>query len=105
MTPRNFIGDHEPDIVPVMSVLRAGIAEPNKESHDAASPRPVTSSCRRRQRAPWRQPPEQPPPEPHPGAPAAPADPAPAAAAAAFSSSAYPDGGTMVTKVTSSRDS
>src|ERR1700733_6011070 len=58
MTPRNFIGDHEPDIVPVMRVLRAGIAEPNKESHDAASPRPVTSSCRRRQRAPWRRPPE-----------------------------------------------
>src|SRR5712672_1199175 len=37
MTPRNFIDDHEPDIVPVMGVLRAGIAEANKESHDAAS--------------------------------------------------------------------
>src|SRR5713226_7055465 len=37
MTPRNFIDDHEPDIVPVMRVLRAGIAEANKESHDAAS--------------------------------------------------------------------
>src|SRR5713226_3440352 len=37
MTPRNFIDDHEPDIVPVMRVLHAGIAEANKESHDAAS--------------------------------------------------------------------
>src|SRR6266436_10374882 len=37
MTPRNFIDDHEPDIMPVMGVLRAGIAEANKESHDAAS--------------------------------------------------------------------
>src|SRR3981189_1208469 len=37
MTPRDFINDHEPDIVPVMGVLRAGIAEAYKESHDAAS--------------------------------------------------------------------
>src|SRR6202158_1958844 len=37
MTPRNFIDGHEADIVPVMRVLCTGIAEPNKESHDAAS--------------------------------------------------------------------
>src|ERR1700694_4825371 len=36
-TPRNFIDDHKPDIVSVMRVFRAGIAEANKESHDAAS--------------------------------------------------------------------
>src|SRR4030095_12853278 len=37
MTPRDFIDGHEPDIVPVMRVLRAGIAEANKEMHGAAS--------------------------------------------------------------------
>src|ERR1700712_1651394 len=37
MTPCNFIDDRETDIVPVMRVLRARIAEANKESHDAAS--------------------------------------------------------------------
>jgi protein subunit release factor A len=37
MTPRNFIDGHEADIVPVMRVFRAGIAEANKESHAAAS--------------------------------------------------------------------
>jgi hypothetical protein len=37
MTPRNFIDRHEADIVPVMRVFRAGIAEANKKSHDAAS--------------------------------------------------------------------
>src|SRR3981189_2829846 len=37
MMPRNFLDNLEPDIVPVMGVLRAGIAETNKESHDAAS--------------------------------------------------------------------
>src|ERR1700731_3265794 len=37
MTPRNFIDGHETDVVPVMRVLRTGIAEANKESHDAAS--------------------------------------------------------------------
>ena len=31
MTPRNFIDDHEPDVVPVVRVLRAGITEANKE--------------------------------------------------------------------------
>src|SRR6202048_44368 len=37
MTPRNFIDGHESDVVPVMRVFGAGIAETNKESHDAAS--------------------------------------------------------------------
>src|SRR5437868_14035218 len=37
MTPRNLIYGQEADVVPVMRVLRAGIAESNKESHDAAS--------------------------------------------------------------------
>src|SRR5258705_7335031 len=37
MTPRNFIDDREPDIVPVTREFRAGIAEANKEQHDAAS--------------------------------------------------------------------
>jgi hypothetical protein len=37
MTPRDFINGHEADVVPVMRVFRAGIAETNKESHDAAS--------------------------------------------------------------------
>src|ERR1019366_7528940 len=37
MTPRHFFDGHEADIVPVMRVLRAGIAETDKESHDAAS--------------------------------------------------------------------
>src|ERR1700688_3591200 len=37
MTPRNSIDGHEADIVPVTRVFRAGIAEANKESHDAAS--------------------------------------------------------------------
>jgi hypothetical protein len=39
MTPRNFISGHEPDVVPVVRVLSAGITEANKEAHDAASPR------------------------------------------------------------------
>src|SRR5260370_1715073 len=38
MTPRNFIDGHEADIASVMRVLCARIAEPNKKSHDAASP-------------------------------------------------------------------
>jgi hypothetical protein len=38
MTPRNLVDGHEADIVPVTCVFRAGIAEPNKESHDAARP-------------------------------------------------------------------
>ena len=103
MTPRNFIDGHETDVVPVVRVLRAGIAETNKQSHDAASrvrllllvaaqaspPEPW-----RQPQAPWRQPrePHRPraqqrrrPPEQHPAAAAAP--PA-AAAAAALSSSA-----------------
>jgi len=33
----DFIDDHEADIVPVMRVLRAGVAEANKKTHDAAS--------------------------------------------------------------------
>jgi hypothetical protein len=37
MTPRDFIDQHETDIVPVAPVLRAGIAESDKEQHDAAS--------------------------------------------------------------------
>ena len=37
MTPRNFIDGHETDIVPVTRVFRAGIAEADKEQHDAAS--------------------------------------------------------------------
>ncbi|WP_291856539.1 hypothetical protein, partial [Bradyrhizobium sp.] len=37
MTPRDFIDGHEPDIVPVVRVFRAGIAEANKQVHDAAS--------------------------------------------------------------------
>src|SRR5204863_3391332 len=37
MTPRNLIDDHKADVVPVIRVLRAGIAESNKQSHDAAS--------------------------------------------------------------------
>src|SRR5258708_21466656 len=37
MTPRDLIDGHEADIVPVMRVFRARIAEANKESHDAAS--------------------------------------------------------------------
>src|SRR5271154_5057261 len=37
MTPRNFINGHEADIVPVTRVFRAGIAEADKEQHDAAS--------------------------------------------------------------------
>src|SRR5262249_19090281 len=37
MTPRNFINGHEADIVPVTRVSRTGIAEADKEQHDAAS--------------------------------------------------------------------
>src|SRR5260370_38721400 len=37
MTPRDLIDGHEADIVPVIRVFRARIAEANKESHDAAS--------------------------------------------------------------------
>src|SRR6185437_7834899 len=37
MTPRDRFDGHEADIVPVMRVLRAGIAETYKEQHDAAS--------------------------------------------------------------------
>src|ERR1700710_1338087 len=37
MTPRNFIDHRETDVVPVMRVFGAGIAETNKQSHDAAS--------------------------------------------------------------------
>jgi hypothetical protein len=38
MTPRDLVDGHEADIVPVTCVFRAGIAEPNKESHDAVRP-------------------------------------------------------------------
>jgi len=44
MTPRNLVDGHEADIVPVTCVFRAGIAEPNKESHDAARPSAGTRS-------------------------------------------------------------
>src|SRR6185437_5891291 len=37
MTPCDFFDGHEADVVPVMRVLRAGVAETNKEVHDAAS--------------------------------------------------------------------
>src|SRR5581483_9328643 len=37
MTPRDFIENHEADVVAVMRVFRAGIAETNEEAHDAAS--------------------------------------------------------------------
>src|SRR6516165_11537374 len=37
MTPRDFIDGHEADIVPVARIFRAGIAEADKEQHDAAS--------------------------------------------------------------------
>src|ERR1700740_3695569 len=37
MTPRNLTAGHEADMVPVARVLRAGIAETDKEQHDAAS--------------------------------------------------------------------
>src|SRR5215831_18577649 len=36
MTPRDFVNGHEPDVVPVLRVFRAGITEANKEAHDAA---------------------------------------------------------------------
>jgi hypothetical protein len=38
MTPTDLVDGHEADIVPVPCEFRAGIAEPNKESHDAARP-------------------------------------------------------------------
>jgi hypothetical protein len=38
MTPRDFVDGHEADIVPVTLVSRTGIAEADKEQHDAASP-------------------------------------------------------------------
>jgi hypothetical protein len=38
MTPRDLVDGHEADIVPVTCEFRAGIAEPNKQSHDAARP-------------------------------------------------------------------
>src|ERR1700690_3969355 len=37
MTPRDLIDGHEADVVAVMRVFRAGIAETNKEAHGAAS--------------------------------------------------------------------
>ncbi|MGB6237763.1 MAG: hypothetical protein WBG16_10470, partial [Bradyrhizobium sp.] len=37
MTPCNFVDGHEADVVAVMRVFRAGIAETNKEAHGAAS--------------------------------------------------------------------
>src|SRR5579859_2331981 len=37
MTARDFLNGHEADVVSVMRVFRAGIAEANKKSHDAAS--------------------------------------------------------------------
>ena len=37
MPPRDFIDRHEADIVPIIGVFRAGIAEANKESHGVAS--------------------------------------------------------------------
>src|SRR6267378_2760223 len=37
MTPRDLVDGHKADIVPVTRVFRAGIAEANKKSHDAAS--------------------------------------------------------------------
>src|ERR1700743_2913271 len=49
MTPRDRFNGHEADIVPVMRVFRAGIAETHKEQHDAASPKlsPLAASRRR----------------------------------------------------------
>src|SRR5439155_7982320 len=37
MTPCDFVNGHEPDVVPVLRVFRAGITEANKQAHDAAS--------------------------------------------------------------------
>src|SRR5712671_3450180 len=37
MTPRDLVDGHEPDVVPVLRVFRAGITEADKEAHDAAS--------------------------------------------------------------------
>jgi hypothetical protein len=37
VTPCNFFDDGETDVMPVMRVFRAGIAETNKQSHGAAS--------------------------------------------------------------------
>ena len=99
MTPRNFIDGHEPDVVPVVRVFRAGITEANKQAHDAASPASrvrllllVAATGRRlRTRRRSSHPPQaqpRPPPEPHRGAAGRPEPAAAAAAAAAFSSSA-----------------
>ena len=76
MTPRNLIDGHEPDVVPVIRVLRAGVTEANKEAHDAASRgpayfflspppagafAPAAGSCAARRRtAPPQQPPQPP---------------------------------------------
>src|SRR5262245_54209409 len=38
MTPRDLIDRHEPDILPVLGVFRAGITEANEQAHDSASP-------------------------------------------------------------------
>src|SRR6267154_4013221 len=37
MTPRDLVDGHEPDVVPVLRVFRAGITEADKQAHDAAS--------------------------------------------------------------------
>ena len=33
MTPRDLVHDHEPDIVPVALILRAGIAQSDEQAH------------------------------------------------------------------------
>src|SRR3954452_24421805 len=72
MTPRDLVDGDEADIVPVMRVFRAGIAEADEQSHGAASRVALTSSCRlpapsQPPPEPSRQPPEpQPPREPRP---------------------------------------
>src|SRR4029077_9848770 len=38
LTACDFVHGHEADIMPVIGVFRAGIAEANKESHDAVFP-------------------------------------------------------------------
>jgi hypothetical protein len=37
MTPCNFVDGHKADVVTIMRILCAGIAETNKEAHDPAS--------------------------------------------------------------------
>jgi hypothetical protein len=49
MTPCDRFNGHEADIVPVMRVFRAGIAETHKEQHDAASPKFSLAASRYRE--------------------------------------------------------